>query len=428
MSTPEPFDILLLENVHPDADEALAGLGPVAIRRLSGSPSRADLEQGVASAHVLGIRSRTQVDADLLARAPRLEAVGCFCIGTNQVDLEAAAMRGVPVFNAPFANTRSVAELTMASIIMLMRRIPEKMFAIQEGRWLKTAEGANEVRKKKLGIVGYGNIGTQLSVIASALGMHVYFYDIEPKLAHGNARPMESLEALLAECDVVTLHVPSTARTKNLMDARRIALMKPGAVLINQARGDLVDIDALAAALHSGRLAGAAVDVFPVEPKSRDEAFSSPLQACPNVILTPHVGGSTLEAQAAIGMDAATKLAKFLHEGSTGHAVNFPNVEPGPLHPGCSRILVPHLNRPGFLRQLNKQAELAGANIAAQFLKTEGEIGYAVADLEGDLPADFADTIAAIDGAIRARLIRGRNLDQPAAPGFLPVGEEGGEA
>jgi D-3-phosphoglycerate dehydrogenase len=406
--TQPAFDALLVENVHPDADSALTHYGPVAIRRVAGSPSPEALRSEIARAQVLGIRSRTQVDAALLDAAPELMAVGCFCIGTNQVDLAAAAARGVPVFNAPFANTRSVAELTMASVIMLMRRVPEKMVAIERGEWLKSADGCNEVRKKKLGIIGYGNIGAQLSVIASALGMHVYFYDIEPKLAHGNARPMESLDALIAECDVVTVHVPSTARTRNLMNAERIRAMKPGAFLINQARGDLVDVDALAGALRSGHLAGAAVDVFPVEPKSKDERFESPLIGCPNVILTPHIGGSTLEAQAAIGTDAATKLARFLFEGATSQSVNFPEVDPGPLQPGRTRILAPHLNRPGYLRKLNNTAEDAGANVAAQFLQTEGELGYAVADLEGDLPGDFLDRIRAIDGTIRARAILAR--------------------
>jgi D-3-phosphoglycerate dehydrogenase len=404
----KPFEALLLENVHPDADDALLAFGPAHVRRLSGSPGRAELEAAMADAQVLGIRSRTKVDAALLDAAPELQAIGCFCIGTNQVDLAAAAARGVPVFNAPFANTRSVAELTLASIIMLMRRIPEKMASIQRGEWLKTADGANEVRKKKLGIVGYGNIGAQLSVLASALGMHVYYYDIEPKLAHGNARPLESLDALLSECDVVTLHVPSNARTKMMMTAERLAVMKPGAYLINQARGDLVDVDALADALNAGRLAGAAVDVFPVEPKGKDERFESPLTACPNVILTPHIGGSTAEAQQAIGTDAATKLAKYVYEGATNFAVNFPQVEPGPVAPGRIRLAVPHENRPGFLRRLNDLAERAGANVAAQFLQTEGEIGYAIADLEGPLPDDLLDQVRGLEGVIRARLILSR--------------------
>jgi len=407
MTQTTDYAALLLENIHPDADGAIQALGPVAVSRLSGSPDRAALEAAIAPAHALGIRSRTHVDVALLDAAPELQAIGCFCIGTNQVDLTAAAERGVPVFNAPFANTRSVAELTIASIIMLMRRIPEKMFAIDQGEWLKTADGANEVRKKKLGIIGYGNIGAQLSVIASAMGMHVYFYDIAPKLAHGNARPVDTMDAILTDCDVVTLHVPSTPRTKNMIGKEQLALMKPGSFLINQARGDLVDVDALAEALTSGHLAGAAVDVFPVEPKSKDERFESPLTSCPNVILTPHIGGSTLEAQQAIGLDAAGKLARYLYEGSTTFAVNFPHVDPGPIQPGRTRVLAPHMNRPGFLRRLNDAAEQAGANVAAQFLQTEGDLGYAVADLEGELPTDFLDRVRAIDGTIRARVISG---------------------
>ena len=399
--------ILLLENVPPDADGALGAFGPVAIDRMSASPDRSDLEAALSKAQGLGIRSRTQVDGEILDLAPNLLTVGCFCIGTNQVDLAAAAARGIPVFNAPFANTRSVAELTMASLIMLMRRIPEKMFAIREGQWLKTADGANEVRKKKLGIVGYGNIGAQLSVVASALGMHVYYYDVEPKLAHGNARPVESLDQLLTECDAVTLHVPSTAATRNMMSRERIARMKPGAVLINQARGDLVDVDALTEALKSGHLSGAAVDVFPEEPKGKGDRFESPLVACPNVILTPHIGGSTAEAQQAIGIDAATKIAKFIFQGATNFAVNFPQIEPGPVTPGCVRIVVPHENRPGFLRRLNDVAERAGANIRAQFLQTEGDLGYAIADLEGQLGADFAPKVQGLEGVVSARLILG---------------------
>jgi D-3-phosphoglycerate dehydrogenase len=408
MSSTPNFNALLVENVHEDADPALKSQGPVSIERVTGSPDREALLKAVGGFDVLGIRSRTQIDQALLNAATDLKAIGCFCIGTNQVDLEATSRRAIPVFNAPFANTRSVAELTMASVIMLMRRIPEKMFAIRDGGWLKTAEGAHEVRKKKLGIVGYGNIGAQLSVIASALGMHVYYYDVEPKLAHGNARPVESLEALLGECDVVTLHVPSTPRTKNMMTRDRIRAMKPGSFLINQARGDLVDVAALSEALRDGHIAGAAVDVFPVEPKSKDEAFESPLQTASNVILTPHIGGSTLEAQAAIGQDTGLKLAKFLFEGATLHSVNFPQIEPGPVRQGRSRLLVPHQNVPGFLRRLNDVAEKAGANVAAQFLQTEGELGYAIADLEGQLPTDFLKQVESIEGTIWARLIVGQ--------------------
>ncbi|MEO1038917.1 MAG: phosphoglycerate dehydrogenase [Pseudomonadota bacterium] len=396
---------LLVENVHPDADAALQSFGAIAVERRPGSPERSALFGDVAGADILGIRSRTQVDAELLDAAVRLQAVGCFCIGTNQVDLDETARRGIPVFNAPFGNTRSVAELTIASVIMLMRRIPEKMFAIEKGQWLKTADGAYEVRKKKLGIIGYGNIGAQLSVIASALGMHVFYHDIEPKLAHGNARAVDRLDTLLGESDIVTLHVPATSRTRNMIGRSEISRMKPGAVLINQARGDLVDVDALADALKSGHLAGAAVDVFPKEPKSKDEAFESPLIGCPNVILTPHIGGSTAEAQAAIGEDAAIKLARFIHEGSTSRAVNFPEVDPGPIQSGRTRLIAPHRNAPGYLRALNDVASSAGANVASQFLQTKGEIGYAVTDLEGDLPAGLLDQVRAINGTIRARLI-----------------------
>ena len=397
---------LLLENVHADADRAISMLGPVEIERKSGSPDRAELEKAIMSADVLGIRSRTHVDAALLDLAPHLLAVGCFCIGTNQVELSEAAKRGVPVFNAPFANTRSVAELTMASIVMLMRRIPEKMFAIHDhGGWLKTAEGSNEVRKKKLGIVGYGNIGAQLSVIASAFGMHVYYYDVEPKLAHGNARSTESLDELLSLSDVVTLHVPDTPQTRGMITGDHLAKMKKGSFLINHARGQLVDIDALTEALKSEHLAGAAIDVFPKEPKSKSEAFESPLRQFKNIILTPHIGGSTLEAQAAIGEDSALKLAKYLYQGATNFAVNFPNIEPGAIKPGNTRLTCAHLNAPGFLSRLNEKVSQAGLNITAQFLQTEGELGYAIADVEGDVPSDFKSMIDGLEGSIRVRLI-----------------------
>ncbi|WP_019960769.1 phosphoglycerate dehydrogenase [Woodsholea maritima] len=397
---------LFLENLHDDADRAINLFGPVSVTRLASSPERAQLEADLQTADVIGIRSRTHIDGALLDLAPNLLAVGCFCIGTNQVELEEAAKRGVPVFNAPFANTRSVAELTMASIIMLMRRIPEKMFAIHEsGGWLKTAEGSHEVRKKKLGIVGYGNIGAQLSVIASALGMHVYYYDVEPKLAHGNARPTESLDELLSLADVVTLHVPDTAQTRGMIRAEHLAKMKKGSFLINHARGQLVDIDALTEALKSEHLAGAAIDVFPKEPKGKDEAFDSPLRQFKNIILTPHIGGSTLEAQAAIGEDSAMKLAKYLYQGATNFAVNFPNIEPGPIKPGNTRLTVSHLNAPGFLSRLNEKVSNAGLNITAQFLQTQGDLGYAIADMEGAMPHDFQAIIEGLDGAIRVRLI-----------------------
>ena len=403
---PSSWKALLLENVHPDADDALAHAGDMEIERLSKAADGDALARALASAHLLGIRSRTQVNRALLESAPELLAVGCFCIGTNQVDLAAAAKRGIPVFNAPFANTRSVAELTLASMVMLMRGIPRKMQAIRDGEWLKSADGSHEVRGKKLGIVGYGNIGSQLSVLASGLGIHVYFYDHQPKLAHGNAREVGSLDELLELADVVTLHVPSTPKTRRMIDESAIRRMKPGSFLINHARGDLVDVGALVAALDDGHLAGAAVDVFPKEPKGAGESFASDLTRFDNVILTPHIGGSTLEAQSAIGRDAAFKLARYVREGSTAHAVNFPEVEAGPIEPGRSRVACVHANEPGFLSRLNEAFSSIGANVAAQHLETRGAIGYAVADLEGDLPGDLVSTLGSLSGSVRVRLLR----------------------
>ena len=399
-----PDAALLFENVHARADAPIEAAG-LEITRHGAALAPEDLRAALAPARIAGIRSRTKMDRAAFEAAPLLDALGCFCIGTNQVDLTAAAERGVAVFNAPFGNTRSVAELTLASVIMLMRGIPARSSAALRGEWRKSADGAHEVRAKKLGIVGYGNIGSQLSVLASGLGMHVYYFDIEPKLAHGNARRVDRLEELLALSDVVTVHVPDTPRTRNMIDARAIAAMKPGAMLINHARGHLVDIDALAAALESGHIGGAAIDVFPVEPASKTEAFVSPLQAFENVILTPHIGGSTQEAQAAIGDDVAAKLTRYLAEGSTKGSVNLPEIDPGPLTPGRARLLSIHGNAPGFLGRLNEAISAAGANIAAQQLETRGPVGYAAADLEGDLPDAFLDHVRGLDGAIRTRLL-----------------------
>ncbi|MBI1235168.1 MAG: phosphoglycerate dehydrogenase [Alphaproteobacteria bacterium] len=396
---------LLLENVHPDADEVLRRIPGVEIERAGHAPDADELKARLSGVQLLGIRSRTKITDDILAAAPDLLAIGCFCIGTNQVDLEAAARRGVAVFNAPFANTRSVAELTLASTVMLMRGIPQKLAAIRRGEWQKTATGAHEVRAKKLGIIGYGNIGSQLSVLASGHGMHVYFYDTEPKLAHGNARPVASLDELLAISDVVTLHVPSTAQTRMMMDAAAIAKMKPGSFLINHARGDLVDVDALAEALHSGHLAGAAVDVFPVEPASKEEEFVSPLRACDTALLTPHIGGSTEEAQAAIGMDAGMKLARYAVSGGSAKSVNFPELEAGDLATGRSRILALHGNAPGYLSALTRIVSEAGLNIAAQYLNTAGGLGYVSTDVEGAVPDGVIDQLRRAPGTVRIRTI-----------------------
>jgi D-3-phosphoglycerate dehydrogenase / 2-oxoglutarate reductase len=397
--------VLLLENVHPDADEVLRRIPGVDIERVAHALDPDELKSRLEGVSLLGIRSRTKITADILSAAPDLLAIGCFCIGTNQVDLDAAARRGVAVFNAPFANTRSVAELTLASTVMLMRGIPQKLAAIRRGEWQKSATGAHEVRAKKLGIIGYGNIGSQLSVLASGHGMHVYFHDTEPKLAHGNARPVPSLDELLATCDVVTLHVPSTPQTRMMMDAAAIARMKKGAFLINHARGDLVDIEALASALQSGHLAGAAVDVFPVEPASRDEEFVSPLRACDTALLTPHIGGSTEEAQAAIGMDAGMKLARYATSGGSAKSVNFPELEAGDLAAGRTRILALHGNAPGYLSALTRLVSEAGLNIAAQYLNTAGGTGYVSTDVEGDVPDGLLDQLRDASGTIRIRTI-----------------------
>lgn len=397
--------VVLFENVHPLADRAFEAAG-LSIERHAAALPVEDLHGRLSGASLAGIRSRTKMNKAAFDAAPDLQALGCFCIGTNQVDLKTAEERGIPVFNGPFGNTRSVAELTLASIIMLMRGIPMRSAAAMRGEWMKSATNSHEVRTKKLGIVGYGNIGSQLSVLASALGMHVYFYDLEPKLAHGNARSCGSLEELLALCDVVTLHVPSTDQTRGMMDKAAISKMKEGAILINQARGDLVDIDALAEALENGHLLGAAVDVFPKEPASKDEEFVSPLQRFQNVILTPHIGGSTLEAQAAIGEDVSSKLARYLSQGATKGAVNVPEIEPGEIKTGRVRLLSFHANAPGFLTRLNETISSTSANIAAQRLETRNGLGYVVSDLEGPIPDDFLDRVNALEGSIRARLIR----------------------
>lgn len=395
---------LLAENIHASADGRLARIDGLVIERRTGAIG-ADVVEAVADAGLVGIRSRTRLTGEAIDGARNLLAIGCFCIGTNQVDLSAAAARGVPVFNAPFANTRSVAELTLASAVMLLRRIPEKSAGLRRGAWMKTVDGAREARGKKLGIIGYGNIGSQLSVIASGLGMHVYYYDIESRLAHGNARSVASLNQILELSDVVTLHVPSTEYTRGMIDAGAIARMKPGAFLINHARGDLIDIDALCAALQSGHIAGAAIDVYPEEPASKTDPFRSQLLEFDNVILTPHIGGSTVEAQETIGDDVAAKLARYISEGATKGAVNTPELDPGPLRPGRARILSMHRNAPGFLSRLNDLISGLNLNIAAQHLDTRRDLGYAATDVDGDLPGDAEARFAALEGEIRTRIV-----------------------
>ncbi len=374
--------IVLFENIHPSAKEVFlaAGLNDVVTYASSLAPDA--LREALRGAELVGIRSRTHLDAALLGSAPQLRAVGCFCIGTNQVDLDAAMLRGVPVFNAPFSNTRSVAEMVLGEAILLLRRIPEKNDRVHQGHWDKTAEGAFEARGKTLGVIGYGNIGSQVGTLAEAAGMRVIFHDIEAKLPLGNARAVPSLKKMLAQADVVTLHVPGGKATHNIMDAAAIAAMKPGSILINASRGTVVDIDALHAALKSGHLSGAALDVFPVEPKSVDEPLASPLRGMRNVILTPHIGGSTQESQENIGREVAEKLLRFVQSGTTKGAVNFPEI-PYVEKTGEARILHVHRNLPGAMGTLSNLMAEHGLNIVSQQLQTRGQVGYVISDVEG---------------------------------------------
>ena len=395
---------LLLEGIHPSAVEVLKRDGYEQVETHAQALVGDDLIAAISNAHFVGLRSRTRLSAEVLERAPKLVAIGCFCIGTNQVDLAAAARLGIPVFNAPFSNTRSVAELVLGEIIMLLRGIPHKNAVQHRGGWEKSAAHSYEARGKTLGIVGYGHIGTQIGVLAEHLGMSVLYYDIEPKLALGNARPVASLEALLGAADVVSLHVPETPATHNMIAAAQLAQMRPGSYLVNAARGTVVDIDALVAALDAKHLLGAAIDVFPVEPKGNDDPFVSPLTRFDNVILTPHIGGSTAEAQASIGAEVAVKLLRYSNNGSTSSAVNFPEVSL-PAHAGKSRLLHIHKNVPGVLARINERFSVAGINIAAQFLQTSGDIGYVVIDVDTDASQVALDQIASIEGTIRCRIL-----------------------
>lgn len=395
---------VLLEGIHASAIDALAADGYTQIETHPRALSGEELTAAIAGAHFVGIRSRTRLTDAVLAQAGKLVAIGCFCIGTNQVDLDAAARRGIPVFNAPFSNTRSVAELVLAEIIMLMRGIPAKNALLHRGGWQKSASDAWEVRGKTLGIVGYGHIGTQIGVLAEQLGMTIVFHDIEPKLSLGNARPAASLDELLAVADVVSLHVPETPATRKLINARTLAAMKPGGFLINASRGTIVDIDALVEALDSGHLRGAAIDVFPVEPKGNDEPFVSALTRFDNVILTPHIGGSTAEAQANIGREVAAKLIRYSNNGSTISAVNFPEVSL-PEHAGMCRVLHIHQNVPGMLARINERFSAAGINIAGQYLQTTQHVGYVVIDVDASASQIAFDELSAIDGTIRCRIL-----------------------
>jgi D-3-phosphoglycerate dehydrogenase len=398
--------VLLLEGISERAARLFENAGYSQIRRLPKALEGAALASALEGVHILGIRSRTQLTAPVFAAANRLMVVGCFSVGTNQVDLAAATARGVPVFNAPFSNTRSVAELVVGEIVMLLRRIPSRSEGAHAGLWDKTAERSYEVRGKTLGIVGYGNIGSQLSTMGEAMGLRVIYFDVTDKLRHGNTEPMASLGELLANSDVVSLHVPETPDTAGLIGAAELAAMRPGSYLINNSRGTVVDLDALADALRREHLYGAAIDVFPVEPKSPEERFRSPLQGLPNVILTPHIGGSTLEAQEQIGEEVAAKLIAFSDTGASLGAVNFPQVQLPP-RPDATRYIHIHRNVPGTLGRINSVFSNRGLNIAGQYLQTSGALGYVVVETE---TAETCDSVLAelrqIEGTIRARLIR----------------------
>ncbi|MGY1409337.1 MULTISPECIES: phosphoglycerate dehydrogenase [unclassified Luteimonas] len=398
--------IVLFEGISQSAVEVFKAAGYEQVELLTKSLVGDELKAKLANAHIVGIRSRTQLTADVLAEARKLITIGCFCIGTNQVDLDAAELAGIPVFNAPYSNTRSVAELVVAEAIMLMRGIPLKNADCHRGGWSKSALGSHEVRGKTLGIIGYGHIGTQVGVLAESLGLNVLFHDIEAKLSLGNARAATSLEDLLARSDIVTLHVPETPATQMMFGAAQIGQMKPGAHLINASRGTVVDIDALAAALESGHVGGAAVDVFPVEPKGNGEAFESPLTRFDNVILTPHVGGSTLEAQDNIGTEVAAKLVRYSDNGGTLSAVNFPEVTL-PEHAGSHRILHIHRNVPGVLSQINELFSREGVNIDGQFLRTDAKVGYVVIDIAStpQITARLRAALNEIDGTLRTRVL-----------------------
>ncbi|MEO3986105.1 phosphoglycerate dehydrogenase [Plesiomonas shigelloides] len=400
----DKIKFLLLEGVHPKAVDLLRSAGYSNIEYHKGALDTAALKEAIRDAHFVGLRSRTQLTSEVIAAAEKLVAIGCFCIGTNQVDLVAAQKRGIPVFNAPFSNTRSVAEMVLGEILLLLRRIPEANARAHRGEWNKAADGSYEARGKKLGIIGYGHIGTQLGILAEAVGLNVFFYDIETKLPLGNATQVSSLTDLLNMSDVVSLHVPETPSTKEMIGAAELAFMKPGSILINASRGTVVEIPSLCNALASCHLAGAAIDVFPTEPATNKDPFTSPLCEFDNVLLTPHIGGSTQEAQENIGLEVAGKFIKYSDNGSTLSAVNFPEASlPG--HGNASRLLHIHENRPGILTQINQIFAEEGANIAAQYLQTTPEIGYVVIDVETEQAERALLRMKQIPGTIRARIL-----------------------
>ncbi|MCW3125211.1 MAG: serA [Bacteroidetes bacterium] len=400
----DKIKILLLENISDAAVEEMKDAGYATIKKLSGAVSEKDLMNEIKGVHLLGIRSKTQVTEKVLAKADKLLAIGCYCIGINQVDIAAATLKGIAVFNAPFSNTRSVAELVIGSSIMLIRRILDKNKAAHEGTWQKEAKGSYELRGKTMAIVGYGNIGSQVSVMSEALGMDVIYYDMEPKLPHGNARQVRSLRELLKKADIVTLHVPSDSSTRNIINEQTLSYLNKGTILINYSRGDVVDLDALKASIKSGIVSGAAIDVFPEEPEKNGEKFYSVLQNLPNVLLTPHIGGSTEEAQLNIGLDVTSKLLNYLEKGSTNGSHTVPQLNL-PLQAKTHRILHIHSNIPGVLGEINSKLSSHGINILGQYLKTNDSIGYVVLDIDTRLSNEAFDLLRGVKGTIKTRML-----------------------
>lgn len=395
--------VLLLENIHPVAVEAFAAEG-FQVETVKGALPEAELAAKVRDVHLLGIRSKTRITPKVLDEGRRLLAVGAFCIGTNQIDLLHANRRGVPAFNAPFSNTRSVAELIIAEIVMLSRQLGDRLREVHSGQWRKVAVGSHEVRGHTLGIIGYGHIGSQVGVLAESFGMRVVFYDVMAKLPMGNNRSMAKLEDVLEVSDFITLHVPETPQTKNMIGHSELAKMKRGACLLNASRGTVVQIEALAAAIASGHIGGAAVDVYPSEPESNSDGFESALRNLPNMILTPHIGGSTEEAQEAIGREVSSALMKYVNQGATTGAVNFPQVELG-MAKGAHRILNIHRNVPGVLRDINKIVSDHNANIRAQILSTDADVGYLIMDLDNDVSQDVKQAVGELPTSIKTRIL-----------------------
>ena len=400
----DKIKILFLENISEAAIKLFRDNGYSDIKKIAGALSEEQLIQEVKDVHILGIRSKTQITSTILQHATKLQAIGCFCIGTNQVDLIAARKKGVVVFNAPYSNTRSVAELVIGSSIILIRRILDKNKYAHEGKWNKDAKGSYELRGKTLGIIGYGSIGSQVSILAEALGMKVIFYDIVTKLPLGNAVPKKSIKEVVSKSDIITLHIPENGTTKNLINKTTLKYFKNGSILLNYARGEVVDLEALSAALNSGQLSGAGIDVYPVEPEKNGDSFTSPLQHIPNVLLTPHIGGSTEEAQHNIGEDVSSKLYQYLEMGITTGSLTVPEMSLPPQE-GTHRILHIHNNVPGVLSEINSTMSENKINILGQYLKTNDEIGYVVLDLDKKLSKNASDLLRLVKGTIKVRVL-----------------------